>query len=101
MYWVVSSQRLTSPKASLLHYPYPPNHIEEFEKLVSPLTLDDLCTYQRVTDRCRSLVAVHQVISVTNYTGDSREYLKKLIECMGGHWTPGFSNVNTHVVAAT
>jgi hypothetical protein len=37
---------------------------------------------------------------VTNYTGDAREYLKKLIHTMGGTFTASMSQKNTAVVAA-
>lgn len=41
-----------------------------------------------------------QVITATNYEGDARRYLKKLIELMGGQFTPQMTNKNTVVVAA-
>lgn len=43
---------------------------------------------------------IAQEITVTNYTGDAREYLKKLIEAMGGTFTPSMSPKNTVVIAA-
>jgi hypothetical protein len=39
-------------------------------------------------------------ITVTNYTGESREYLKKLIMAMGAQFTPSMSGRNTVQVAA-
>ena len=39
-------------------------------------------------------------ITVTNYTGEGREYLKRLIEVMGAHFTPNMSQRNTVVIAA-
>ena len=39
-------------------------------------------------------------ITVTNYTGEAREYLKRLIEVMGARFTPNMSSQNTVVVAA-
>ena len=41
-----------------------------------------------------------QVITATNYEGDARRYLKKLIEIMGGQFTPQMTNKNTVVIAA-
>jgi twin BRCT domain len=41
-----------------------------------------------------------QEITVTNYTGESREYLKKLILAMGAEFTPSMSGHNTVLVAA-
>ena len=42
-----------------------------------------------------------QVVTVTNYTGKDREYLKKLITLMGGEFTASMSaDKNTTVVAA-
>ena len=42
-----------------------------------------------------------KVVTVTNYTGKDREYLKKLILLMGGNFTPSMSaETNTIVVAA-
>ncbi|THH15096.1 hypothetical protein EW146_g5335 [Bondarzewia mesenterica] len=64
---------ITSPTAQLLHYPIPKKSIEEF--------------------------ASHE-ITVTNYTGESREYLKKLITLMGATFTPSMSGRNTVLIAA-
>ena len=41
-----------------------------------------------------------QEITVTNYTGEAREYLKRMIEVMGAHFTPNMSPQNTVVIAA-
>lgn len=41
-----------------------------------------------------------QEITVTNYTGEAREYLKRLIQVMGAKFTPSMSGKNTVVVAA-
>ena len=42
------------------------------------------------------------MITVTNYTGKDREYLKKLIILMGGEFTPSMAaEKNTVVVAAS
>ncbi|KAJ7807838.1 hypothetical protein B0H14DRAFT_2871867 [Mycena olivaceomarginata] len=42
----------------------------------------------------------NHVVSVTNYTGETRDYLKKLITLMGGEFTPSLSPKNTVLVAA-
>jgi len=48
-------------------------------------------------DRDHSL----QKIAVSNYTGDAREYIKKLILALGGEWTNSLSKAdNTHLIAA-
>ncbi|KAF8210360.1 hypothetical protein K438DRAFT_1809538 [Mycena galopus ATCC 62051] len=41
----------------------------------------------------------HQ-ITVTNYTGEAREYLKRLIQIMGATFTPNMSGENTVLIAA-
>ncbi|KAJ7901920.1 hypothetical protein B0H14DRAFT_3723932 [Mycena olivaceomarginata] len=43
--------------------------------------------------------ARHQ-ITVTNYTGEAREYLKRLIQIMGATFTPNMSGENTVLIAA-
>ena len=44
---------------------------------------------------------LRKVVTVTNYTGKDREYLKKLIQLMGGTFTASMSaESNTTVVAA-
>lgn len=39
-------------------------------------------------------------MTVTNYTGDTREYIKRLIDLMGGQFTADMGKANTHVIAA-
>ena len=41
-----------------------------------------------------------QEITVTNYTGDARDYIKKLITLMDAKFTPSMSVKNTVLVAA-
>ncbi|KAL0579150.1 regulator of Ty1 Transposition [Marasmius crinis-equi] len=64
---------LSRPLDQLLHYPHPSKPIENF------------------TD--------HE-ITITNYTGEARDYLKKLIAVMGADFTPTMSPRNTVLVAA-
>ncbi|KAJ6497507.1 hypothetical protein C8R45DRAFT_129169 [Mycena sanguinolenta] len=63
----------TSPMDQILHYPVPKGNVEGFET---------------------------HLISVTNYTGEMRDYLKKLITLMGGDFSPSLSQKNTALVAA-
>ncbi|RXW21707.1 hypothetical protein EST38_g4150 [Candolleomyces aberdarensis] len=74
LYHVQSTGTVTSPLDQLLHYPIPNKKIEGFTQ--------------------------HE-ITVTNYTGEAREYLKKLITTMGAQFTPSMSGKNTALVAAT
>ncbi|KAJ9123065.1 hypothetical protein QFC22_001254 [Naganishia vaughanmartiniae] len=72
---VMKIGRMTAPKDNLLHYPVPRGGIPEFRP----------CT-----------------ISVTNYTGEARDYLKRLISLMEGEFTTTLArDVNTHLIAAT
>ncbi|PPQ92154.1 hypothetical protein CVT25_008779 [Psilocybe cyanescens] len=64
---------LSHPMNQLLHYPVPKRRIEGF---------------------------YHHVITVTNYTGEAREYIKKLVFAMGATFTPSMSGQNTVLVAA-
>lgn len=64
---------VSAPTAQLLHYPIPKKPVEGFSS--------------------------HE-ITVTNYTGESREYLKKLITTMGATFTPSMSGRNTVLIAA-
>ncbi|OJT11416.1 BRCT-containing protein 1 [Trametes pubescens] len=74
LWYVRASGTLTRPADQLLHYPIPDKPAEGFVK---------------------------EVITVTNYTGKDREYLKKLITLMGGEFTASMSaERNTVVVAA-
>ncbi|KAI0646001.1 hypothetical protein C8Q79DRAFT_967346 [Trametes meyenii] len=74
LWFVRVSGTLTRPADQLLHYPIPDKPADGFTK---------------------------QVVTVTNYTGKDREYLKKLITLMGGEFTASMSaERNTVVVAA-
>lgn len=41
-----------------------------------------------------------QEITVTNYTGEAREYIKRLITAMGATFTPSMTGRNTVLIAA-
>ncbi|KAI0744292.1 hypothetical protein C8Q80DRAFT_889499 [Daedaleopsis nitida] len=74
LWYVRASGVLTRPADQLLHYPTPDHPADGFDK---------------------------EVVTVTNYTGKDREYLKKLIILMGGEFTASMAaEKNTVVVAA-
>ncbi|GBE78793.1 hypothetical protein SCP_0116860 [Sparassis crispa] len=73
LWHVRSTGALSRPTDKLLHYPIPKGAPEGF--------------------------AEHS-ITITNYTGKDREYLKKLVSTMGGKFTASMSNTNTIVIAA-
>ncbi|TFK90623.1 hypothetical protein K466DRAFT_543199 [Polyporus arcularius HHB13444] len=74
LWYVRASGTLTRPADQLLHYPIPNHPADGFEK---------------------------EIITVSNYTGKDREYLKTLITLMGGKFTPSMTaDKNTAVVAA-
>ncbi|KAJ7032738.1 hypothetical protein C8F04DRAFT_645408 [Mycena alexandri] len=75
--WLLNAQVTgvySSPLDQLLHFPIPPGAVAGFEE---------------------------QIISVTNYAGEMRDYLKKLITLMGGNFTPNLSTKNTALIAAS
>lgn len=69
---VLSTGHMTSPRDRLLHFPYPYEHVQGFPKLS---------------------------ITITNYKGQARAYLKELIVKMGGVFTPELSTMNDVCVA--
>ncbi|KAI1782100.1 hypothetical protein LXA43DRAFT_933000, partial [Ganoderma leucocontextum] len=74
LWYVRATGILTRPADQLLHYPIPDKPADGFDQ---------------------------EVVTVTNYTGKDREYLKKLITLMGGEFTASMSaETNTIVVAA-
>ncbi|KIJ92959.1 hypothetical protein K443DRAFT_684887 [Laccaria amethystina LaAM-08-1] len=73
VFHVQSTGILSRPLDQLLHYPVPKKPIENF--------------------------SLHE-ITVTNYTGEAREYLKKLITAMGATFTPSMTGKNTVLIAA-
>ncbi|KAF9429048.1 hypothetical protein BGZ76_001921 [Entomortierella beljakovae] len=73
---ILQTEVLSSPKALLLHYPIPSDCIPGMSSLV---------------------------ITVSNYTGNIREYLKRMILAMGGTYKPTLSNrtatePTTHII---
>nr|GAT60529.1 predicted protein [Mycena chlorophos] len=77
VHWVLyvhAARVLSSPMDHLLHYPIRNTPVEgDFTK---------------------------QQITVTNYTGEIREYLKALIRTMGASFTPNMTGTNTLLIAA-
>ncbi|CAE6425388.1 unnamed protein product [Rhizoctonia solani] len=71
--YVTNTGLWSAPREHLLHYPYPEHPVPGFED---------------------------QQITITNYIGDAREYLKKLISALGGKFTPSMTLKNTCVVAS-
>ncbi|KAJ6499219.1 hypothetical protein C8R45DRAFT_821020 [Mycena sanguinolenta] len=75
LFYVHGMGVLSSPMDQLLHYP-----------ARKPPLLHDFTKHK---------------ITVTNYTGEAREYLKRLIQMMGAEFTPNMSGTNTVLIAAT
>lgn len=71
--YVTSTGLWTSPKEHLLHFPYYEQSVPGFED---------------------------QLITITNYTREAREYLKKVIHALGGKFTPSMTTKNTCVIAS-
>ncbi|KZT58377.1 hypothetical protein CALCODRAFT_482469 [Calocera cornea HHB12733] len=70
--YVLRDGRISNPKEQLMHFPHPKGHCGNFDK--------------------------HE-ITVTNYTGPARDYVKQLIETLGGKFTPTMSGSTTLVIA--
>ncbi|EJU02865.1 BRCT domain-containing protein, partial [Dacryopinax primogenitus] len=64
--------RLSNPREQLMHFPHPKGPCGNF------------ATYE---------------MTVTNYTGPARDYVKLLIEALGAKFTPTMSGSTTHVIA--
>ncbi|KAJ3989917.1 hypothetical protein F5890DRAFT_975129 [Lentinula detonsa] len=73
IFHVLSIGILSPPMDQLLHYPIHKNLIEGFSS--------------------------HE-ITITNFTGGAREYIKKLVCSMGAKFTPNMSSKNTVLIAA-
>ncbi|KAI0344360.1 hypothetical protein BDW22DRAFT_1355739 [Trametopsis cervina] len=73
LWYVRATGTFSRPTEQLLHYPIPRRPINSFSD---------------------------HIITVTNYTGKDREYIKKLITTMGAEFTASMSGKNTVVVAA-
>ncbi|KAJ3576641.1 hypothetical protein NP233_g274 [Leucocoprinus birnbaumii] len=73
LYHVESTGSMPRPVDQLLHYPIPRTSIASF---------------------------VNHQITVTNYTGEAREYLKRIIMAMGATFTANMTGKNTVLIAA-
>ncbi|KAJ7178477.1 hypothetical protein C8R43DRAFT_1117863 [Mycena crocata] len=73
VFYVHATGVLSSPMDQLLHYPTRKTPIKDFSK--------------------------HE-ITVTNYTGEARDYIKRLISTMGARFTPNMTGTNTVLIAA-
>lgn len=74
IYWMVEHQRYISPYLKLLHYPYVRHGMPQMKKFV---------------------------IASTNYSGDVRFYIMKLVEALGAEFTTSLKQRNTHLITAT
>ncbi|VEU23342.1 DEKNAAC104505 [Brettanomyces naardenensis] len=73
LFWMLLKRRWTSPLDKLLHYPIPKTPVEGMDE---------------------------NIASATNYTGDARLYLQRLVEAMGGSFTKTLRDTNTHLLVA-
>lgn len=73
LFWMIAQDRWTSPLHFLLHYPYVRGGLPDMHDMV---------------------------ISVSNYTGDARNYLQTLIEKLGATFTRQLRDSNTHLISA-
>ncbi|OLL24568.1 BRCT-containing protein 1 [Neolecta irregularis DAH-3] len=73
LYWMCANDKWTSPLKYLLHYPLVQGGIPGMQDFV---------------------------ITVTNYTGEARTYLEKLIQACGARYTRNMKPENTHLIAA-
>jgi mediator of DNA damage checkpoint protein 1 len=91
LFYVERTGIMSRPRDQLLHYPLRSTPIHGFSDHV-----------RRVSSHSAPpiLYSDEQEITVTNYQGDARDYLKKLIEVMGAKFTPTMSGRNTIVIAA-
>lgn len=74
IYWMVEHQKYISPYLKLLHYPYVRHGLPQMKKFI---------------------------ITSTNYSGDVRFYIMKLVEALGAEFTTSLKQRNTHLIAAT
>lgn len=74
IYWMVEHQKYISPYLKLLHYPYVRHGMPQMKKFV---------------------------IASTNYSGDARFYILKLVEALGAEFTTSLKQRNTHLITAT
>ena len=73
LYYTITHNQWTNPMRRLLHYPIPRDGMDCFKNLR---------------------------VSVSNYTGDAKTYLQKLIEASGATFTRAMGQTNTHLITA-
>ncbi|KAI5953810.1 ESC4 [Candida margitis] len=74
LYSIIVTKKWVLPlNSNILYYPIPPTHIDEFKSLR---------------------------ISISNYSGDSRAYLSKLVTLMGATFTKTLTRDNDYLVCA-
>ncbi|KAH3679930.1 hypothetical protein WICMUC_000673 [Wickerhamomyces mucosus] len=74
IYWIQEHKHYSSPYLKLLHHPWVRGGLPEMKDFV---------------------------IASTNYTGDARQYVTKLVEALGGKFTTTMNRKNTHLIAAS
>jgi twin BRCT domain len=82
---MLANDRWISPRCHLLHYPLVRGGMSEMKSMV----------YYPSWENC-----LHQIMTVTNYQGEARAYLEKLIEACGAKFTRNMTTANTHLIAA-
>ncbi|KAM3588887.1 regulator of Ty1 Transposition [Umbelopsis sp. WA50703] len=70
----LARNRIESPTRTLLDYPLPKSGITEMQNMV---------------------------ITITNYSGVPRDYVRRLIHALGATYTPNLTEDNTHVVTSS
>ncbi|KAJ2390392.1 regulator of Ty1 Transposition [Coemansia sp. RSA 2611] len=73
LYQAYLSEKITPPTQKLLHYPVPTASVPKMDRMV---------------------------VTVSHYTGASRDYLQRLIIAMGAQYTPRMTRETTHLVTA-
>lgn len=43
---------------------------------------------------------IEQVMTITNYNGVARDYVRRLIHALGATYTPNLTQENTHVISS-
>lgn len=92
VYYVSTADRISAPEDHLLHYPTPRTYIDGFaDKARLHLASFGLISH---------LISYFQEFSLSNYSGEARDYLKKVIARMGGTVTPTLSIRTDFCIAA-
>ncbi|KAJ2822653.1 regulator of Ty1 Transposition, partial [Coemansia erecta] len=73
LYQAFLTERIAPPTQRLLHYPVPVTPVPKMDRMV---------------------------VSISHYTGASRDYLQRLVVAMGAQYTPRMTRATTHLVTA-